>query len=70
MREFLLYDSYYHLIFFSLTKTGIVDPGPTWPDKGEIVYSGVSARYASDLEPVLRDIDIRFQPGEKVTLNL
>ena len=45
---------------------GIVDPGPDWPDKGEIVYNGVSARYASDLDPVLHDIDIRFQPGEKV----
>ncbi|XP_071784449.1 ATP-binding cassette sub-family C member 8-like isoform X1 [Asterias amurensis] len=45
---------------------GIVDPGPDWPDKGEIVYSGVSARYASDLDPVLHDIDIRFQPGEKI----
>ncbi|XP_071784445.1 ATP-binding cassette sub-family C member 9-like isoform X2 [Asterias amurensis] len=45
---------------------GIVDPGPDWPDKGEIVYSDVSARYASDLDPVLHEIDVRFQPGKKI----
>ncbi|XP_033646525.1 ATP-binding cassette sub-family C member 9-like [Asterias rubens] len=45
---------------------GIVNPGPDWPDKGEIVYSGVSARYASDLDPVLHDIDIHFKSAEKI----
>ncbi|XP_022081106.1 ATP-binding cassette sub-family C member 8-like isoform X2 [Acanthaster planci] len=45
---------------------GLLEPGSDWPDRGEILYKGVSARYATELEPVLHDIDIHFRAGEKV----
>ncbi|XP_038067062.1 ATP-binding cassette sub-family C member 8-like isoform X2 [Patiria miniata] len=45
---------------------GVIEPRHDWPDQGEIVYKGVSARYASDLDPVLHGIDIHFKAGEKI----
>ncbi|XP_038067610.1 ATP-binding cassette sub-family C member 8-like [Patiria miniata] len=45
---------------------GVIEPRHDWPDQGEIVYKGVSARYASELDPVLHGIDIHFKAGEKI----
>lgn len=42
-------------------------PPKNWPDKGEILYEDVSARYAKQLDPVLNNINIHFQAGEKVS---
>ena len=41
-------------------------PPSDWPDKGEVAFVGYTTRYRPDLEPVLRDISLQVQPGEKV----
>ncbi|XP_022081016.1 ATP-binding cassette sub-family C member 8-like isoform X2 [Acanthaster planci] len=37
-----------------------------WPNRGLILFEGVSARYATELDPVLHDVNIHFLPGEKI----
>ncbi|XP_078584948.1 ATP-binding cassette sub-family C member 9-like [Branchiostoma floridae x Branchiostoma japonicum] len=39
---------------------------PTWPSRGEVRVSGLSTRYAADLEPVLMNVSVVFKGGEKV----
>ena len=39
----------------------------SWPSRGEIIFKGVEAAYSSRPEkPVLRDVNIRIQPGTTV----
>ena len=39
----------------------------TWPSRGEIIFNGVEAAYPSRPEkPVLKDVNIRIQPGTTV----
>ncbi|XP_033647176.1 ATP-binding cassette sub-family C member 8-like [Asterias rubens] len=45
---------------------GALTPNPNWPERGEIVYDGVSARYDTELDPVLQNIHVRIQPAEKI----
>ena len=37
-----------------------------WPSKGEIRFKGVSLRYSSDSEPVLKDLNFQVKAGEKI----
>ncbi|MCO5144478.1 MAG: ABC transporter transmembrane domain-containing protein [Oligoflexia bacterium] len=37
-----------------------------WPQKGEVVFENVIARYASHLPPVLKGVSIHIQGGQKV----
>ncbi|XP_071960045.1 ATP-binding cassette sub-family C member 8-like [Antedon mediterranea] len=45
---------------------GIRDPPLNWPNKGEIVLDDISVRYAADLDPVLHDVTVTLQAGDKV----
>ncbi|XP_078599462.1 ATP-binding cassette sub-family C member 9-like isoform X2 [Branchiostoma floridae x Branchiostoma japonicum] len=45
---------------------GNVEPHREWPGHGEIVLENLSTRYAPDLPAVLREVDLRIKPGEKV----
>ncbi|XP_006824101.2 ATP-binding cassette sub-family C member 8-like [Saccoglossus kowalevskii] len=45
---------------------GVYNPPPDWPDKGDVILENVSVRYATGLDPVLRDVNVRFKAGEKV----
>ncbi|KAF7713539.1 Uncharacterized protein PECH_000557 [Penicillium ucsense] len=40
----------------------------SWPDKGRIQISGVSATFDKSAEPVLRDVSLDINAGEKVAL--
>jgi ATP-binding cassette, subfamily C (CFTR/MRP), member 1 len=41
-------------------------PPEHWPQYGAIEFKGVSLRYRSDLELVLKDVSLRFTGGEKI----
>lgn len=41
-------------------------PRPTWPEQGEIVYEGVECRYRDGLDLVLKGVDFKVQPQEKI----
>ncbi|TWU70754.1 hypothetical protein ED733_001354 [Metarhizium rileyi] len=42
---------------------------PKWPAKGEVVFEGVQASYASHPNrPVLQDINLTIRPGERVAV--
>ncbi|XP_078001424.1 ATP-binding cassette sub-family C member 8-like [Glandiceps talaboti] len=45
---------------------GIVSPPSDWPDKGNIQMKNISVRYSTDLEPVLHDVNIKFEAGHKI----
>ena len=47
------------------TKTA-KDPPPSWPEKGEIQFSDVKMAYRPGLPLVLKDVNFRINPGEKV----
>ncbi|KAL4738137.1 P-loop containing nucleoside triphosphate hydrolase protein [Aspergillus similis] len=37
-----------------------------WPDKGEIIFKGVHARYRPGLPLVIRDLNLHVRPGERL----
>ncbi|PLW17293.1 hypothetical protein PCASD_18374 [Puccinia coronata f. sp. avenae] len=41
-------------------------PHPSWPEKGEIIYEGVECRYRDGLDLVLKGVDFKVQPQEKI----
>ena len=41
-------------------------PPGDWPAKGAIQFINYSTRYRSDLQPVLRNLNMTIQPGEKI----
>lgn len=41
-------------------------PAIEWPHKGRITFKNMSLRYVPDEDPVLKNLDIKIQPGEKV----
>ena len=43
-------------------------PPMTWPQLGEISIEGISARYARELDPVLKKVTVYIKPGEKVRI--
>ncbi|EHA25711.1 hypothetical protein ASPNIDRAFT_190013 [Aspergillus niger ATCC 1015] len=40
--------------------------GPNWPERGELVFDAVVASYSSSVEPVLKGISLRIEPGQRV----
>lgn len=46
----------------------ISDTPKGWPSNGLIRFTNVSMRYAEDMEPVLRDLNLIILPGEKVSI--
>ena len=45
-------------------------PPRTWPQNGEISIERVSARYARNLDPVLKCVSVDIKAGDKVILTL
>ncbi|XP_063952974.1 ATP-binding cassette sub-family C member 9-like [Lytechinus pictus] len=45
---------------------GSVIPASSWPDDGHILFDNVSARYARELDPVLKKVSVHFKAGEKI----
>jgi ABC-type multidrug transport system fused ATPase/permease subunit len=43
------------------------DPPPSWPSKGEILFSNVELAYREGLPLVLKDISFHANAGEKVS---
>ncbi|KAK9720655.1 ABC transporter [Popillia japonica] len=41
-------------------------PAIEWPHKGRITFKNMSLRYVPDEDPVLKNLDIKIQPGEKI----
>ncbi|GJQ86168.1 hypothetical protein Trydic_g13445 [Trypoxylus dichotomus] len=41
-------------------------PSQEWPEKGKISFENLSLRYAAEELPVLKNLDIKIMPGEKV----
>ena len=41
-------------------------PPGQWPSRGAIEFRGINASYTSDAEPVLRDLTLKIQPGQKM----
>ncbi|XP_022080967.1 ATP-binding cassette sub-family C member 9-like isoform X2 [Acanthaster planci] len=41
-------------------------PKPEWPDWGAVSVNNISVRYAEKLEPVLQNISLDIQPGQKI----
>ncbi|CCK72352.1 ATP-binding cassette bilirubin transporter BPT1 KNAG_0J02730 [Huiozyma naganishii CBS 8797] len=41
-------------------------PASNWPSKGAIQFKNYSTRYRANLDPVLKNISININPGEKV----
>ncbi|XP_072026143.1 ATP-binding cassette sub-family C member 9-like [Amphiura filiformis] len=42
------------------------EPPDQWPHKGEIQAQNISVRYAQELDPVIKNVDITIPPGQKV----
>ncbi|XP_070560016.1 ATP-binding cassette sub-family C member 9-like [Ptychodera flava] len=45
---------------------GKIKPPAKWPSEGDIQIEQLSARYDTELDPVLRNVTIRFRKGEKI----
>jgi ATP-binding cassette subfamily C (CFTR/MRP) protein 1 len=43
-----------------------VEPPETWPEKGDISFCGVSARYRDGLEESLSNIELKVEAGERI----
>nr|XP_054751164.1 ATP-binding cassette sub-family C member 9-like [Lytechinus pictus]XP_054751165.1 ATP-binding cassette sub-family C member 9-like [Lytechinus pictus] len=43
-----------------------LEPPLNWPHRGQISIDNVSVRYAADLDPVLQEVSVNIQAGEKV----
>ncbi|XP_038050112.1 ATP-binding cassette sub-family C member 9-like isoform X2 [Patiria miniata] len=43
-----------------------MEPPFDWPSKGAISIEDISVRYAEELDPVLKDVTVHIQAGEKV----
>ncbi|TIC23626.1 hypothetical protein E3Q12_01940 [Wallemia mellicola] len=41
-------------------------PSSEWPEKGAVEFNNFSAKYRPDLNPVLRDINLKINPSEKI----
>jgi ABC-type multidrug transport system fused ATPase/permease subunit len=44
----------------------LVKTPPEWPSRGIIEFRNYSLRYRSDSEPVLKNINVRIESGEKI----
>ncbi|XP_070536031.1 ATP-binding cassette sub-family C member 9-like [Ptychodera flava] len=45
---------------------GIYNPPSDWPNEGRIEFNTVSVRYSAELDPVLRNVSIEFEGGQKI----
>lgn len=58
--------------FVDLEKEIDVEVGPPvklkmeWPDKGEVVFDNLYLRYSGNLEPVLKNLNLKIPAGTKV----
>lgn len=43
-----------------------IEPPDNWPSRGTIEFKNYTMRYRSELEPVLKNIDLSIKPGEKI----
>ncbi|KAJ1665264.1 Multidrug resistance-associated protein 1 [Coemansia sp. RSA 1646] len=43
-----------------------IKPPPSWPSSGKIEFRNFSMKYRSDLEYVLKEINVSINPGEKI----
>ncbi|KAI8176490.1 ABC transporter atnG [Colletotrichum sp. SAR 10_86] len=41
-------------------------PPPSWPENGKIEIANVTAAYSDETDPVVRDVTLTIQPGQKV----
>ena len=41
-------------------------PETDWPDQGAVTLDNISVRYAEKLDPVLHDVSLNIEPGQKV----
>ncbi|KAI8278185.1 ABC transporter [Colletotrichum sp. SAR11_57] len=41
-------------------------PPPSWPENGKIEIDNVTAAYSDETDPVVRDVTLAIQPGQKV----
>ncbi|KAJ0272662.1 hypothetical protein Brms1b_008715 [Colletotrichum noveboracense] len=41
-------------------------PPPSWPENGKIEIGNVTAAYSDETDPVVRDVTLAIQPGQKV----
>ncbi|KAI8265702.1 ABC transporter [Colletotrichum sp. SAR11_239] len=41
-------------------------PPPSWPENGKIEIGNVTAAYSDETDPVVRDVTLTIQPGQKV----
>ncbi|XP_030855895.1 ATP-binding cassette sub-family C member 9 [Strongylocentrotus purpuratus] len=57
---------YYSELQNECYNDGEMPPPQKWPTRGKILMENISARYDRDLDPVLRDININIQPGQKI----
>ncbi|KAJ6110017.1 hypothetical protein N7486_002252 [Penicillium sp. IBT 16267x] len=46
----------------------LVSPSALWPEHGHIVFHDVKASYHLDSRPVLDDVSLSIQPGEKIAV--
>ena len=44
----------------------LIKTSTDWPDHGAIEFRNYSFRYRSGLDPTLKNINIRIEPGEKI----
>lgn len=60
------------LQYSKLDKEGPFDSLPTakpsrdWPNKGKITFKNTYLRYAPDIAPALRNLNVTIEPSEKV----
>ena len=42
-------------------------PSQSWPEEGKVLFDGYRTRYREGLDLVLRDINVKIEPAEKVS---
>ncbi|KAL5259680.1 hypothetical protein ACHWQZ_G009951 [Mnemiopsis leidyi] len=45
---------------------GQTDPGPSWPEKGEVKFSNYYGAYSDDLDSVLQDVSVTIPAGKRI----
>ena len=58
----------YILFLNHFVNLGVKKPPSDWPSQGGLRFEDVSVKYADDLEPVLRNVNLSFQAKEKVMI--
>ena len=45
-------------------------PNPSWPDQGTVVFENYATRYREGMDLVIRGVNARIRPREKVCVYL